>query len=86
MAVFKIYNSHTFQNIKDAAPVQMIDPSLVFRPEKAIAESGWEFRRFDEESDDPKMQQVKETYLKMHTNQTVDYVKRKVFQDIFYIL
>ncbi|XP_063857522.1 inositol oxygenase-like isoform X1 [Scylla paramamosain] len=58
--------------------VLMIDPSLVFRPEEAVKKSGgWKFRNFDETSEDPHQVTVRNTYMKMHTNQCVDYVKRK---------
>ncbi|KAG7160838.1 Inositol oxygenase-like [Homarus americanus] len=56
--------------------VLLIDPSLVFRPEEVVKKSGWGFRHF-QSSDDPKFEMVKETYMKMHTEQCVDYVKRK---------
>nr|XP_027208846.1 inositol oxygenase-like [Penaeus vannamei] len=64
----------------DSSPtprILMIDPSLVFRPEEAIKKSGWHFRNFPEDSDDPQLKKVKETYVKMHTYQTLDYVKKK---------
>ncbi|XP_047470205.1 inositol oxygenase-like [Penaeus chinensis] len=63
----------------DSSPprILMVDPSLAFRPEEAIKESGWQFRNYVEESDDPHLKQVKETYLKMHTFQTVEFVKKK---------
>ncbi|XP_068205702.1 inositol oxygenase [Palaemon carinicauda] len=56
----------------------MIDPSLVYRPEEAIRKANWDFRQFPEDSEDPKLAKVKETYLKMHTNQCVDYVKKRL--------
>ncbi|XP_045609340.2 inositol oxygenase isoform X2 [Procambarus clarkii] len=65
---------------KEKGKVLLIDPSLVFRPEDAITKSGWEFRRFPEDSGHPHMQQVKQTYLSMHTHQCVDYVQSKHIQ------
>ena len=67
-----------FQNLKDAPKVMMIDPSLEYRPEQVEKESGWDFRKFEDSSEDPKMKQVKQTYLEMHTNQTVEYVTQRV--------
>lgn len=63
--------------------VMMIDPSLVFRPEDAIKQSGgWEFRKFEEDhsggDDNPWLETVKRTYMNMHSFQCVEYVKRKV--------
>ncbi|XP_071540191.1 inositol oxygenase isoform X2 [Panulirus ornatus] len=56
----------------------MLDPSLVFRPEEAVKSGRWQFRNFIEDSQDPRQKMVKETYLKMHTHQCVDFVKRKL--------
>nr|XP_053637024.1 inositol oxygenase-like isoform X3 [Cherax quadricarinatus] len=58
--------------------VKMIDPSLVFRPEEVIRKTDHQFRSFQEEPSHPKMQQVKQTYLNMHTHQSVEYVKSKL--------
>ncbi|XP_050707350.1 inositol oxygenase-like isoform X1 [Eriocheir sinensis] len=68
----------TMADSKSSTKILMIDPSLVFRPEEAVKESGdWQFRTFDENSTDPQQMMVKNTYLQMHTHQCVDYVKRK---------
>ncbi|CAL4124821.1 unnamed protein product, partial [Meganyctiphanes norvegica] len=57
--------------------IMMLDPSLVFRPEEVMKKTGHQFRNYQDESNDPHQQQVKNTYLQMHTYQCVDYVKKK---------
>lgn len=56
----------------------IIDPSELYRPESNKEKS--EFRQYTTNQDDPIQKRVQETYLKMHTHQTVDFVDRKMAQ------
>lgn len=55
----------------------LLDPSEIFRPENLSKDSGWTYRTYDEEKDDPKMKQVYNTYRIMHQNQCVEYVQSR---------
>ncbi|XP_055949644.1 inositol oxygenase-like [Argiope bruennichi] len=55
--------------------IKMLDPSELYRPEIKKME---DFRQYSEDKDDPIQLRVRETYLKMHTSQTVDFVKSKI--------
>ncbi|XP_066144300.1 inositol oxygenase [Euwallacea fornicatus] len=56
----------------------LIDPSELFRPEPKFAEKDiCAFRDFSVNPDDPIQERVRLTYIDMHTNQTVDFVKGK---------
>jgi len=50
-----------------------IDPSLEYRPEM----ESHQFRNYTVNASDPIQKRVYETYLRMHTYQTVEFVKRK---------
>ena len=59
----------------------IFDPSEKHRPEHKVeddAQEGKDFRVYSEDDSDPWAAVVKKTYLDMHTNQTVDFVKEKV--------
>ncbi|KAL1500975.1 hypothetical protein ABEB36_006385 [Hypothenemus hampei] len=59
-------------------PVHIIDPSELLRPEPAFAKKNVKlFRDYNFNSDDPIQERVRQTYLEMHTNQTVSFVKGK---------
>ncbi|KAG8182524.1 hypothetical protein JTE90_002062 [Oedothorax gibbosus] len=55
--------------------ILMLDPSELYRPE--ISKKVEEFREYSSEKDDPIQKRVRETYRKMHTYQTVDFVNSK---------
>lgn len=56
----------------------MIDPSELLRPEAKFAKKPIaQFRDFSIDENDPIKERVRDTYFKMHTNQTVDFVKGK---------
>ncbi|KAA0200981.1 hypothetical protein HAZT_HAZT001585 [Hyalella azteca] len=59
-------------------PITLQDPSEIFRPEKVIKECGWQFRKYSSDSEDARQKTVYETYLQMHTHQTVDFVNSKI--------
>lgn len=54
--------------------ILLLDPSEYYRPEKKKME---EFRTFSAEEDSCIQRRVRETYMKMHTNQTVDFVRNR---------
>ncbi|XP_033212643.1 inositol oxygenase [Belonocnema kinseyi] len=59
--------------------VPLLDPSEHLRPEPVYAgKSESQFRRFEEDDDDPTMKRVRRTYYNMHTYQTVDYVRSRM--------
>ncbi|GFQ69386.1 inositol oxygenase [Trichonephila clavata] len=64
-------------NHVDPESILILDPSELYRPEIKKME---DFREYSDEKDDPIQQRVRETYRKMHTHQTVDFVKNKVTQ------
>merc|ERR1711981_501668 len=56
----------------------LLDGSDILRPEATIQESSdHQFRIYDENADDPIHARVRKTYYDMHSNQTVDFVRRK---------
>merc|ERR1711953_1531548 len=56
----------------------LLDGSDILRPEAAtIQDSEHQFRIYDENADDPIQARVRKTYYDMHSNQTVDFVRRK---------
>ncbi|ENN81472.1 inositol oxygenase [Dendroctonus ponderosae] len=62
----------------NVSPVYIIDPSELLRPEKKFASKDLNaFRDYTINPDDPIQERVRQTYLEMHTKQTVDFVKGK---------
>ncbi|XP_015918703.1 inositol oxygenase [Parasteatoda tepidariorum] len=57
-------------------PILMLDPSELYRPE--INKGMDEFREYSDTKNDPIQLRVRETYRKMHTHQTLDFVKEKI--------
>lgn len=56
----------------------MIDPSQLLRPEAAFNDKPIEaFRDYTIDNEDPIKERVRRTYYTMHSNVTVDLVKRK---------
>jgi inositol oxygenase len=53
----------------------ILDPSELYRPE---GKKEFEFRLYTEDQDDPIQKRVRETYKKMHTNQTLDFVNERM--------
>ncbi|KAF7284046.1 hypothetical protein GWI33_022665 [Rhynchophorus ferrugineus] len=65
--------------LSEAAPVNMIDPSELLRPETKFAQKELTaFRNYAIDQEDPIQERVRKTYLDMHTYQTVDFVKSKI--------
>ncbi|XP_072934778.1 inositol oxygenase-like [Epargyreus clarus] len=63
----------------DDSVVSLIDPSLLFRPEKIYDGKPIEaFRDYTVDENDPIKQRVKRTYYEMHSKMTVDFVKGKM--------
>lgn len=61
----------------------LIDPSELLRPEPTFANKDvGAYRDYTVDPDDPIQERVRQTYLDMHTNQTVDFVKGK-FYNVF---
>ena len=61
-------------------PIEVMDPSLLLRPEPTFAAKPvGMFRDYAEDPEDPIKERVRQTYLKMHTYQTVDFVRGKNF-------
>lgn len=59
---------------------QIIDPSELLRPEPNFTEKGLsKFRDYSIDENDPLKEMVRKTYAMMHKNQTVDFVKRKLW-------
>ncbi|XP_043193410.1 inositol oxygenase-like [Amphibalanus amphitrite] len=59
-------------------PVCIIDPSELYRPEVKAKKAKGLFREYSIDKTDHIQTRVRDTYLKMHTYQTVDYVKQKI--------
>lgn len=58
-------------------PVSMMDPSQLLRPEPTFHDKPLDaFRDYSVDAADPVKERVRRTYLDMHTNVTVDLVKR----------
>lgn len=58
---------------------RVIDPSELMRPEVEFADKNiGAFRDYSIDETDPLKERVRLTYLHMHTNQTVEFVKGKV--------
>lgn len=54
----------------------LLDPSDKLRPESIYAgKLQSEFRNYEEDDEDPIKNRVRKTYEKMHTNQTVEFVR-----------
>ncbi|GIY61903.1 inositol oxygenase [Caerostris extrusa] len=68
---------HPVAHMELTNPVHILDPSELYRPEIKKIE---DFREYSDEKNDPIQMRVRETYLKMHTFQTVDFVKNKMAQ------
>ncbi|GIY11504.1 hypothetical protein CDAR_584814 [Caerostris darwini] len=66
---------HPVAHMEPTNPVHILDPSELYRPEIKKIE---DFREYSDEKNDPIQMRVRETYLKMHTFQTVDFVKNKM--------
>ncbi|XP_050292732.1 inositol oxygenase [Anthonomus grandis grandis] len=65
--------------LNETSPVNIIDPSELLRPEPEFAKKNLNaFRDYTIIEDDPIQERVRKTYLEMHTNQTVDFVKGKI--------
>lgn len=72
-----MWNCFFFQG--NVSPVSIIDPSELLRPEKKFASKNLNaFRDYTVNPDDPIQERVRQTYLEMHTKQTVDFVKGTV--------
>lgn len=57
----------------------LIDPSELLRPEPKFASKDvGAYRDYTVDPDDPIQERVRQTYLDMHTNQTVDFVKGNI--------
>ncbi|CAG9767756.1 unnamed protein product [Ceutorhynchus assimilis] len=64
--------------LQELKPVHIIDPSELLRPEPKFATKDINaFRDYTINDEDPIQERVRKTYLEMHTNQTVDFVKAK---------
>lgn len=67
--------------LSETSPVHIIDPSELLRPEPKFATKDIAaFRNYAIDEEDPIQERVRKTYLEMHTNQTVDYVRKKIDQ------
>lgn len=56
----------------------LLDPSVLLRPEDDLEdETKIRYRDYTVNEDDPIKERVRKTYHKMHTFQTVDFVKQK---------
>uniref|UniRef100_U5ENE7 Inositol oxygenase n=1 Tax=Corethrella appendiculata TaxID=1370023 RepID=U5ENE7_9DIPT len=56
----------------------LLDPSELLRPEPEFADKSLsEFRDYSIDLNDPLKERVRQTYRKMHLNQTVDFVKSR---------
>ncbi|KAF7284045.1 inositol oxygenase-like [Rhynchophorus ferrugineus] len=65
--------------LSEAAPVHIIDPSELLRPEAKFAQKELTaFRNYAIDQEDPIQERVRKTYLDMHTYQTVDFVSSKI--------
>lgn len=65
----------------DAVYMSILDPSLLYRPKlgnqvTAVKDKAL-FRQYTIEKTDPIQERVRQTYLQMHTNQTVNFVQNK---------
>ncbi|KAE9526924.1 hypothetical protein AGLY_013572 [Aphis glycines] len=59
--------------------IAMLDVSELMRPEPAFASKPiGRYRDYNIDHEDPIKERVRITYTQMHTNQTMDYVKRKM--------
>lgn len=59
--------------------VHFVDPSEHLRPESAFAKKSIAaFRDYTVDPTDPLKERVRKTYLDMHTNQTVEFVKGRL--------
>ncbi|XP_060533144.1 inositol oxygenase [Cylas formicarius] len=65
--------------VNEDQPIGLIDPSELHRPEPKFAAKE-NYRDYSVDLSDPIQERVRQTYLKMHTHQTVDYVKGKINQ------
>ncbi|XP_067132480.1 inositol oxygenase-like [Centruroides vittatus] len=67
-------NFHTNKKLIDDSLI-ILDPSELYRPEHKKTEK---FRVFSNNKNDPIQRRVRETYRKMHNNQTVDFVRDRL--------
>ncbi|XP_066999672.1 inositol oxygenase [Anabrus simplex] len=59
--------------------MRLLDPSELYRPEAIYAGKPLnQFRDYDIDDEDPVRRRVRETYYKMHTFQTVDFVRGRM--------
>ncbi|XP_063241257.1 uncharacterized protein LOC134541623 isoform X2 [Bacillus rossius redtenbacheri] len=64
--------------LEKGTKVGVIDPSELLRPEPAFAAKPvGDFRDFSIDENDPIKERVRKLYIKMHTGQTVDFVKSR---------
>ncbi|XP_064489109.1 inositol oxygenase-like isoform X2 [Ornithodoros turicata] len=69
--------SDTEERLSKMSTVMVLDPSELYRPERKKMEN---FRTYTTNKEDPIQKRVAETYRKMHTHQTVDFVNKKMLQ------
>lgn len=68
---------------KQHSAVSMLDPSQLLRPERVYDDKPVDaFRDYSVDDEDPIKQRVRKTYYTMHTNVTVDLVKRQLIKNI----
>ncbi|XP_066999675.2 inositol oxygenase [Anabrus simplex] len=66
-------------SLTELSPVSVIDPSEHLRPEPIYAGKALNaFRNYEVDDEDPIKRRVRETYFKMHTFQTVEFVKGRM--------
>lgn len=59
--------------------IGFLDPSELLRPEARFASKPLEaYRDYSIDSDDPLKERVRKTYVDMHTNQTVEFVRGRI--------
>ncbi|KAK9876115.1 hypothetical protein WA026_011232 [Henosepilachna vigintioctopunctata] len=65
--------------LQNLEPVYCIDPSELLRPEVKFADKSLsQFRDYSVDENDPIKERVRQTYVQMHTHQTVDFVREKM--------
>lgn len=64
--------------LSTTAPITLIDPSELLRPELSFADKSLsKFRDYSINEDDPIKERVRKTYEEMHTFQTVEFVENQ---------
>jgi len=58
--------------------MHILDPSTIYRPELETKKDKDEFRDYSIDENDPIKERVRLTYLQMHTNQTVEFVRKQM--------